>query len=545
MFSSKQKYYSEYRLFPQIILNEEKLPYLHPKISLAHLHDNGKLFTDDEINFILAFFRNNSELSRVKTSAQNGNFYSIIPFYSPKENKVYYCALYLGKKHDKHLGAGAYGKVKLMQDIETGKWLALKIENELKKSDIDFFENEYEILSLFNQTMGRRERLQENSPPQYLLAMQLLRGVDLDSFLRCDPHLPMSVWIQIAINICQAVYEFEYKNLDLNSNPDKTTTLNLLHNDIKTTNIFINPVTLEINLLDFQFTSSGPRARRGTPLGSAGYMALELKISKKAYEYNEKTEVHTLGITLAELFGAIFASRKLGQEVYKTPVRYRVYDATARNELRYSVFDPETPEISIMERLPDKSLRDEITQFLLSMTHDVPSYRPSIGQVLQFFKSLQEELLAENNYTKKIGILNIDEYLNQTEQEQKALHLMLKEMDEVWFIDTKKRNLMEYLCLQRTLEAENIKLGERIFYPAHDNISPQEMFEQIRSDMLRTPLNLAYQQRYHFISRTNQAKVEETNRLGTDNNMQNITTLDTLSTATPEDKLKFFQKPQA
>ena len=217
------------------------------------------------------------------------------------------------------------------------------------------------------------------------------------------------------------------------------------------------------------------------------------------------------------------------------PQRYRVY---SRSELRFSIFDPETPEISVRKRLPLPIIRNEILEFLLRMTHDNPNIRPTMKEVLSFFKAMEEKMMTQTHYTKKIGILNIDEYLNHTELDQKALCQALKEMEEVWFIDTQERQSIEYLCLRRELESENIKIGDKIFYPQDASVSIAQMLEQIRSGWQQS----SYPQDIKLISKKltlNSGTIIE------NNNALEDETISPMIFEPQEEKTTASQKPQA
>ncbi|OGT38308.1 MAG: hypothetical protein A3F11_06415 [Gammaproteobacteria bacterium RIFCSPHIGHO2_12_FULL_37_14] len=484
---SKQSYFQPSLNADNSII-EKQFPYLHPNISLFHLHNNGKLFSEDEISNILQFFDGNFRLKRIKTCTDLGNFYNILKLTNSKDNKNHFYAIYLGEKHHKHLGKGTFGKVKLIQDLETGEWHALKIQKNLTFAQIKkIYSPELNVLNKLNQTIGSIERSAEYNIP-HLLAMHLLRGIDLASFLKSKPRLPESHWLQIATNISKAVYDFYQKKL--------------LHNDLKPENIFINPVTYEIALLDFQFSLPGPHylVEKSPSFGTPGYMALELMLAERSYEYNEKTEINALGITFGELFGCIFASRKLGTGIFEFAQRYRIYNPEKRSELSYRIFDKEIT-YCIPQRIPNKLLRAEICNFLTRMTDDNSKNRPTLDETHQFLTSLPARFETKAASIKKIGILNIEEYLNHDEKIQNELRLELKKMDEVWFIDTIQRDLIDYLLLRRELESEHIKIGEKIFYPSHPLASISQMQKQIGLMIQQDQTNFAYQQKDFIISK--------------------------------------------
>ena len=101
----------------------------------------------------------------------------------------------------------------------------------------------------------------------------------------------------------------------------------VIHRDIKSDNISLNPETHTVKYCDYGMAVTLPNNRRSNPdnplkdpkptmgsiedtkTGTPLFMAPEIRFSKdKGVKYSEATEVYALGVTLAEIFGIARAS---------------------------------------------------------------------------------------------------------------------------------------------------------------------------------------------------------------------------------------------
>src|SRR5687768_16035822 len=90
------------------------IPYLHKKINLDDLHPPKQLlFTEEELEQLRKDFKTNPYYDKekdIEVIKHGDKFYAIYGAHNP----------------DKCLGKGAFGSVRLIQDLETGDWFALK-----------------------------------------------------------------------------------------------------------------------------------------------------------------------------------------------------------------------------------------------------------------------------------------------------------------------------------------------------------------------------------------------------------------------------------
>lgn len=247
------------------------------------IEENKKLLTDEQILHVKKLFQNNPDLRTLHDKSITP--YTIIRITHILEQRDTFCAIYYGRKKAKHIGSGAFSKIKFLQDLDTGTWLAVKFF-----TDVTQAQNEADILKKINRLHGV---LYHYKSKYSLIIMNYIHGINLEDFISKHSHIPISKKIIIAKNIlcaAQALYE-----------------QNILHCDIKPTNIIIDEETTETKFIDFQFAQIGKNFKLNarTAFGSEYYMAPELiqpNVFPLSFIYDQSTEIYALGMTLVELF---------------------------------------------------------------------------------------------------------------------------------------------------------------------------------------------------------------------------------------------------
>lgn len=470
--------HSSTNLFKEPSIEEGVFPYLHRTIDLKDFYlENNKWLTEDEIKIVKSYFDKHPNENRHKFNSKNGKSYNVIKlptsvdtstidkpptssFWTSLKNLIFntnsfftqcttnpaltnvnslsqheFYLIYDGAKKKKALGEGSFGKAKLLQDINAGKIFVEKIE---KTVDLPMLKNEIEALRTHNKLLGYAKRWDK---PHHLIAIPLEVGMTLTEFLRKYP-IPPAHWLIIFKNLCQAVKELLAKGY--------------LHCDLKPDNFFINPATLEISLIDFQFQQKVTDAK--SPFGGGlGYLASEILLdkikhhdkTKRTIPNSEKSEVNALGIIIGEALKITIESGEVGNLKCNEPIRFRI----SPNPKNFHQFED--------------SLFNDMVSLLNTMTDDDATKRPNFNEVESFFATHLSQLATNPEYalqSKKIGIINIDEYVNKSNPEQEDLNFTLSSMDEVWFIDNKKRSMHEYYKLTKCLEEYEfpIKIGTKL-----------------------------------------------------------------------------------
>lgn len=169
----------------QVVIPDE-LNHTPYKVEPTHLVKGKVLLKHSEVDDVKVAFK--QSLKQADGSpVQRMTFYpkkaklkkiSILNFVDHEGNESFY-AVYLGAKHAKHLGAGANGKVKLMQNIETQVWSAVKVfelPSDNKKLILAEIKREERNLTLLQRTPGGVLHETKSGINKYYLGMDLARG---------------------------------------------------------------------------------------------------------------------------------------------------------------------------------------------------------------------------------------------------------------------------------------------------------------------------------------------------------------------------------
>lgn len=235
--------------FPQQNLtgnNIISIPHTPPKVDLNDLDENGMLLPPAEVARIMSLHLPDGHHHKSETNCK----YSLFV----KDGECY--AIYYGMKHNHHLGAGAFGKVKLAQNILTGKWAAEKIarssasnysefpqsgfmnpatnKNSLFMKDNGESSNQFKLdmLKDFSEVdfLKRAQMLTETNSTHKVFCfnryskktyynmvndflMKYIPGVELDTFIKKPKSFPPSLYIKIAIDLISQLKFLHSKNI--------------------------------------------------------------------------------------------------------------------------------------------------------------------------------------------------------------------------------------------------------------------------------------------------------------------------------------------
>src|SRR3990167_7335522 len=198
------------------------IPYLHPKVDLSDLHENGKLLSDQEIEIIRRIHHDDGRL--LKRILQRNPELKGVHFSIQKQDDELY-AIYRGKKKDKQLGAGSFGSAKLAQNLNTGQWVVVKIikaDKQPSNQDKDI-EIETSALQKVNLFKKNYKRTNKNSQEQFEIIMELGIGNNLEKLSQSPTKLPTQRWIGICIATLRSIKKLHEQGI--------------LHCDIKPANL--------------------------------------------------------------------------------------------------------------------------------------------------------------------------------------------------------------------------------------------------------------------------------------------------------------------
>jgi CHASE2 domain-containing sensor protein/tRNA A-37 threonylcarbamoyl transferase component Bud32 len=194
---------------------------------------------------------------------------------------------------EKELGQGAMGVVYLGTDPKINRQVAIKtmaLSNEFDESEIadvkERFFREAESAGRLNHAgiVGIYDAGEESDLAY--IAMELLKGYDLDEHIKADKLLPLAEVLRIGIQCAEAL--------------DYAHQQQVVHRDIKPSNIMYDPENGSVKITDFGIAriTDSSKTRTGTVLGTPNYMSPEQCMGKKV---DGRSDLFSLGVLLYQL----------------------------------------------------------------------------------------------------------------------------------------------------------------------------------------------------------------------------------------------------
>jgi serine/threonine-protein kinase len=194
---------------------------------------------------------------------------------------------------EKELGQGAMGVVYLGLDPKINRQVAIKTmalssefdESELADVKERFFREAESAGRLNHAGIVAIYDAGEESDLAYI-AMELLKGYDLDRHIKADELLPITQVLRIGIECAEAL--------------DYAHAQQVVHRDIKPSNIMYDPDTGSVKITDFGIAriTDSSKTRTGTVLGTPNYMSPEQCMGKKV---DGRADLFSLGVVLYQM----------------------------------------------------------------------------------------------------------------------------------------------------------------------------------------------------------------------------------------------------
>ena len=289
-------------------------------LKAGSIQANGKILNEDSIQKVKEYFQKNPNEKFFKgvPLIENGPVSRII--------KINDTLLALYEPRGTQLGVGATGKTVLSQDINTGKWAALKEQHfpeNTKKIDsvsrladsmreVFSLESERELLgatSISNPHPKDPENMQQIST--YTL-MELAHGTNLVD-AKENGNISEKNLCTFALSAADALNRIHYNNR--------------LHRDVKLENIVWDPETQSVKFVDFGSSTLIKQKKQivysEEAIGTLEYLAPEstVKDNNGHMQYSEKSDVFSLGVVFAEMlykkndgYGQVRDSKNPGAE---------------------------------------------------------------------------------------------------------------------------------------------------------------------------------------------------------------------------------------
>ena len=362
--------------------------------------------------------------------------YTIIKTHNPKEknhDKKTTYAIYLGAKPEyqtrdyallyphipaseyppgKTLGKAQNAKIKLAQNIETGEWVAVKIQTVLAlcistTTLINNIKNEYRAWKRLDLALST---LVEHTPAtlntstlfkciyrRFTFFMPWYSGVEVFSFYDSSRTRPQSEWLSIAIACTDAVKRFHRNNM--------------VHGDIKGENIIMNLTTGQASLIDPAFAEEISVLQKDDSLksrvGTLVNAAPEMFPQNHLVERSAQADIYSLGATLAELFAMDIPNQEIIDHIkwqYENGSFINLVDVIAQTSIaginQFYQYSTHIQEFYCFKRL---------SLLLKQMMHQDPNQRPRIDEVLGELNALYDLSVKKQPINKTVFILNIDD----------------------------------------------------------------------------------------------------------------------------------------
>lgn len=194
---------------------------------------------------------------------------------------------------EKELGQGAMGVVYLGKDPKINRDVAIKtmaLSNEFEADELAevkerFFREAESAGRLTHPNIVAIYDAGEEGDLAYI-AMELLKGHDLDEHIKPGKLMPLEQVLNIVI-ACAEALDFAHGH-------------NVVHRDIKPSNIMYDPETGDVKITDFGIAriTDSSKTRTGTVLGTPNYMSPEQCMGKRV---DGRSDLFSLGVVLYQL----------------------------------------------------------------------------------------------------------------------------------------------------------------------------------------------------------------------------------------------------
>ncbi|MBA3661921.1 MAG: protein kinase [Gammaproteobacteria bacterium] len=449
---------------------------------------NSKLVSEDRIELLTQLLSEQPDGRYSKAALRRLAFeklniyldieYGIVKRTDSETNSIQLFAIYKGATQEKELGAGAFGVVKLTQDLTTGDFVVLKINKSntppsmiysevvaMWKMDVLLFQFEYDSLRKGNE---------------YIVGMKIAKGNELWKLIG-----PESNGLKNPKDNFNPLQRLMFAKGVLKSTKDAHAR-GIIHRDIKPDNFVCDPGTCKIELVDWGMAKPIQGKKDQFELydskvhGTAFYMAPELIDMKQATVYNEKTEVYALGQTIGNIFGLTKEAAPVGKY------------------FRQEIVSAMSSQFRENDRLPSNpNSRLALLNILTEMTDPNPDLRPSITTAYsRINKLLKEEYKAEF----KVGVIHLQEFENlSSSAQEKLIQKMRKEGITAFaladpLVEPKDNlvapqiDMQSYYKIRQILEKNNILNIAPVVFHGSKNEAEQEAGQYFQSHFQARPV---------------------------------------------------------
>jgi serine/threonine protein kinase len=394
------------------------IPSVPSAINMNHIHPNGKILSDEEV------CRVTNELCRLANgSCRQIKSSTNVDYQVVKMEEKYYA--YDPKKP---IGQGGYGEVFIGQDLNSGEFVALKIQPRKDLARNVIIDAELKNLKKIKRLVATCE-LKQTASTSNCMVMELAPGKEF--FDQGGTKITTIRRLQALIDAVDLIIALHEE-------------AGLLHADIKCENMMINLISGIVTLIDYGVALEvEEKDRRGVMKGAlVGTPFTQAPEIEQLRQYTPASDMFAFGITMADWLGLLSQDLKL--------------------------VAPESPAFLTSKRVQNAGVRRKLHDLSAQATVNNPSSRPSFRQLkasLQEIADMQLDLLSKIN---NVGLIDVNEMLAARDAKdpdtRNAMITALCQFDEVAFVNLGNEVLeLELMKLRRYLEDNNIPVGNRLF----------------------------------------------------------------------------------
>lgn len=374
------------RLNPFLKNRRRFLPHLPGNVDIEDLKENGKLLSDKDYKKAIAWFRANPR--RVMLQDKNKYGFNIIKLKN-ENGRIGYYAIYHGEKKGKSLGKGGGGKVKLIQNIKTGKWEALKVINTPEitpamQTEIDALQKIKNEKSV-SRFQGKVLNVNKN---KLYIGLELASGNTVRNLFVGHHQLKEE---ESQDHLWPAI-------VGMSNELELLHKQNVVHRDIKGQNYLYDPLSKVSTIIDFgsmmENNEPCPNPTEGTTLFYVPPELLKHLASRKEddFSFNFKTDIYTLGLTIAEMCGLakidnptkVFSNLKTECDFYYlgdlNPPLNELAPERLHGNARYACIRIQSPEGKPLFYFVDKDEKNNNGSLVVTPISDTTT--PSVGKSL-------------------------------------------------------------------------------------------------------------------------------------------------------------------
>lgn len=471
------------------------IPAVPPQIPFKDLHRNKDgtycLLDDKQVNLLLNLNLPDGKYTKNKAPIK-GIPYNIISM----DEELYII-------YPKVIGKGAFGEVRIAQNLRSGEWYvqkridlneeALKSKNKTIEQALKEIKDEHHILMRIDSSprlsskgfIGERES--KHKGKQYLMLMKYAYGVPLNDIIDCesergnsqlfltDPLLSAETRLAIVGSILREARRI----IEMND---------IIHADIKPENIIIDINKLLAKYIDFGMAygvdTKDKTHKTKNPAGTSLYLPRDilLKIHEAQdkndpdieFIYDEKTMVYALGVTLARLFNLFFVD-----DFFRDSISFN--SKVNQNLLAEPCNDNPYIDLYIYNDSIEEEFRKRLIALFKKMLDNDNVKRPTLHEAITDFQKIKDDYIKEHpTDIIKVSIVNVNDYIKLDDSKKDEFLKSLK-MGEVWLIDTgTPKETTVYISVRNDIENffHRMRTKELIETPANDeteNTTPQKV----------------------------------------------------------------------